>query len=302
MSEKTYIPDDNEVVGGGTGKSWRFSKGKIVSGREKDGTLVDRPHIRGTLLRVGIHEGVTNDQYAKPYKQVEADIETRDGVIYVKAGLLDGETFELRPSRSSIDFAWGLMQLVEGDVFQITTAKGEDWEDDKGRNREGSTYVNFAKLIPTQKDDKTIYKEERLYRPKVDKDAPKVPMVDQWGALEPQVQSHPLFADRPASHSDDDDGNATTHLSALVKECAAKAWPSPEQAPGEWLAIVAALLGQQPKSSIAQVSDDEWGQIRLGFQARTEKFAAEGKSETVPALLQPAVERLKPVVAAGVLD
>lgn len=289
QEETTYIPDESEVTASASRSSWRCANGKICKGSEDDGTLVTREKLVGRLRRIGIHDAVySREGKDRRVYQLEADIETRAGMERIKASLCDLRGND-QPSGVAIGLAWGLLQIAKDEVLVITATQGT-------KKNEFGSYSTFVNTF-TLPDGKTTAVEVPR-RPRSDD-----PMEETLEKLLAEIRTHPAFADRPAHETDDDDGNATTHLSALVKECAAKAWPSPEQAPGEWLAIVAALLGQQPKSSIAQVSDDEWGQIRLGFQARTEKFAAEGKAETVPALLQPAVERLaKPVVAAGVLD
>ena len=265
---ETHIPGDDEVQAASGGKSWRFSDGKIVTGRAKENTLASRPHIRGRVLRIGIYEGKV-EEFDRPYKQLEADIETRDGVIYVKSGLLDGETFELRPSRSSLDFAWGLLQIDGGDIIQITTAQGEPWQDPQGRAREASTYVNVSKLIPTPEGDKVIYKEQRLIKPKANKDAPKVSMVDQWLGFEPQIKAHPLFAERSANHNDGEEKD--THLSLLCKECKEKGWPTPEEAPAEWLAYLQkGFKEEKPRASLQSWSEDDWGSVREALLGQKE--------------------------------
>ena len=286
-------PSEEEVVVASGGRSWRFSKGAIVTGRSDDGSLQERKRIVGNIVRVGIHEGRTNDQYAKPYKQVECDVQTSNGLIYVKAGLLDGETFELRPSQAALTFGWGLLQFPDPNkVAMITTSQGEAWTDDKGRPREASTYVNWA-IVGTDNVARPIY------RPKTDPKAPKTSSVEKWQALEDQLRKHPLFADRPAGHEDEDAG--ATHLSELCADCVELNWPTPEQAPAEWLAMVGAALGQPVQSTLNAVSDDDWGQIRLALKGAVESGSLKG----MPPTLVPAAQRLAkaaapaPVVTEG---
>ena len=121
------------VASGGT--SWRFSKGQIVTGREADGTLQTRPKIVGRILRVGIHKGKTNDQWEKPYEQLEADIETSKGIVYLKASLIDDE-FNFKVNRAAVDFAWGLTQVTDSDtIVVIQAAQGETWVAQDGPKR-----------------------------------------------------------------------------------------------------------------------------------------------------------------------
>ncbi|AIE83513.1 hypothetical protein [Fimbriimonas ginsengisoli] len=277
------LPNESDVKVASGGKAWRFSKGRIISGREEDGTLVERTSIIGRIQRVGIHEGVTTDQYKKPYRQVEADIETNDGVIHVHAGLLDNETFELRPTQAALTFGWILTQVKSSDeIVRITTAKGEPWTDDKGRAREASTYVNLA-LVGADMIARPVY------RPKTNPNAPKVSSVDKWRAIEAElrgdpiegVAAHPLWAERPAREDDGaSDASLPPSLQTLFAVCNKKGWPTPREAPEEWKKLFAAYF-QRGAGEIGEYSEDEWNDLALALNGK----------ENPPALIKPAVER-----------
>jgi len=287
---KPRIADDSEIKESG-GMTWRFSLGKIVRGRG-DGADVkwaeERKAITGQLRRVGIHRGESNDQYKKQYEQVECDIETAQGLVYVKAGLLSDEPpYELKVSRSVLDFAWGLTQFTSPDeTLRITAAQGEAWVNENGKTMSPSTYVNFARVSPEpDKDGK--YSVTPLIRPKADRNAPKVPMNDQWLELRKQIEAHPLFAERPNKRDDSDSG--PTHFSELCRECSEKGWPTPEEAAVEWLETLPKLLTGHigAIAALTDYSEDEWGEVRLALQERAKK------SSDMPKFLEPAKKRLQ---------
>jgi hypothetical protein len=231
----------------------------------------------GVITRVGIHKGVTKGEYAKPIHRVEADIETASGQVCVGQSLLDRDG-NIKISRSVLDFAWGLLQFTRSDdPLMIEAAQGEAWKDDKGNPMSPSTYVNFSRVDAESR-------AHPLYKPRRDPKAPKVAMNDQWTALEPQIRSHPLFAERPVrEHDDDDEGGApATHLQAFCQECAAKGWPTPQQAPDEWLTMYAAAFAHAKLASLADYTDEEHGQVREKLAEQTD----------MPKLLKPVAERM----------
>lgn len=271
--EEIYIPGDDEVtVETGGPKSYRFAKGQIVTGRSEDGNLVVREKIIGVVVRIGIHEGRTNDQYKKPYKQVEAEIRTRAGTVGLHVGLLD-ENYELRPTQAALTFGWCLTQVAQSGVFVFTAAAGEAWVTQDGKAREASTYANIAVI-----DDKNVAKA--IYRPKADRNAPKRSAIEKWAEIEAQLRAHPLFAARPAKEGKD---SGVSHLGELSKECETKGWPTPEQAPVEWLTGIAGFYQHQVRGSLADYNDDQWGELRLALQ----------DLKDLPAVLEPAAARLK---------
>ena len=232
MSSATeqYIPDPSQVKITGSGfASWRFSEGKIVKGRVADGSLESTPMLVGRIVRIGIHEGVTDDQYHKPYMQLEADMETASGPVSVHCGLLDEKDQTIRPSMAAIGLGWGLTQITGEDLVAITSAQGEPWTDDRGRAMSGSTYVNFARLDPT------TFVGTPIRKPKADRNAPRTTTREKWDELEPAIREHPLFGPRPARAANDDYGGkeaivtedepSQTGRQAYEKVVNSKGWP-----------------------------------------------------------------------------
>ena len=83
-----YIPDDTEVQTPINRRpTYRFSRGKICTGREEDGNLVEIPKIVGRLRRIGVHAGLTKATQI-PY-QYRLALETHRRTHYrLPAGLL----------------------------------------------------------------------------------------------------------------------------------------------------------------------------------------------------------------------
>lgn len=273
INHEYVIPEAEEVETVGGSSSYRFSKGRIVTGREEDGSLSILPKIVGIVTRVGVYEGTTNDQYKKPYRQLECDIMTARGEIFLKAGLLD-ENFQPKATQAALSFAWLLNQPVvrERKVIQITAAQGEAWTNEFGQAREASTYANLFEV----KDGKAY----PLYRPKADPAAPKVPSEQKMEVLLAELRDHPLWAPRPEGREHDADqggGGRLTHLSEFCRECGEKGWPAPDQAPEDWMAIMVASIKKPdnsgpkytwPITSLGAIEDDDWGVMRQALEGR----------------------------------
>ena len=271
---KPSIPSADAVTpAAGGGRAFRFSKGRIITGREKTDSLREVPRLVGVVTRIGIHEGRTQE-YNKLYMQLECDMMTAEGEIHVHVGLLDNETFELRPTVAALAYGWCLTQVQPDQVVMFTASLGEAWTDPQGRSREASTYVNLATV-----DANNL--AHPVYRPKADPTAPKRSNLEKWAQLREELESHPLYAPRPASRQDDHAG--PSHLSELCRECEQRGWPTPDQAPGEWLQIMARGYKHPVRLKLSDYSDDEWGEIRQ----------TAGKATQIPALLIPAKERLE---------
>lgn len=273
MSNQTteYIPDESEVTASSGRQSWRIANGKICKGSEDEGTLVTREKIVGRLRRVGIHEGeFTRDGKTKRVYQVEADIETAHGMERLKASLCDQKGKDA-PSGVAVGLLWGLLQIGKDELMIVIASQGSK----KNEFNSYPTFVNVFTLPAGAKQGVPIEKRKRI-------DGEDFADVQQ--GLIDQIRSHPAYAERPAHETDDEQGNATTHLSALCKECEAKGWPTPEQAPAEWLAMMAAAMGGNPKASIKEIPDDIWGETRLKLQDKP--------ANEPPKMLIPAIERL----------
>lgn len=264
------IPDARQVEATGLGGAWRFADGKIRRGRK--GSFEDYPpgKVVGYLRRVGIHSGKTTGDSPVPYSQVEADIETANGLEHFKSSLTDDNGI-IRSSSASNGFVWGLLQIGKDEEVMITCELA-DFETEKGGK---PTFVNVWK-------HKGDWKFDQLVRPKRDKNAPKQSQAEQWLSMESAWKSHPAYADRPAR--DDDGSGPITHLAELCQECASKGWPTPEQMPSVWLARLAEANGHAVKARLSDYEDDAWGAVRLALKGVTQ----------VPEFLRPHMKAPEP--------
>jgi len=274
----THIPGDDEVS---TPKrsGWRIAGGAICKGREVDHSYVTREKITGVMRRVGIHFGKRQD--GTPYGQAEVDIETNKGPERVKVDLTDLEGKE-KGSSASLSFLWGLLQCAKDELIVITAAKSKE----PNRFGKHATYANFYTLKPGSTIANPVAK-----RPRNDNEDLDTAVL----RMREELKSHPAYADRPVAESDDEDGTPNTHLSALCQLAAAHNWPTPEQAPADWLSFYA-MWRQTPndvKVSLSEISDDDWGQLMLSLVGRGEQ-GANGKPPTwaVPKPLEAAAARL----------
>lgn len=277
----TYIPAEDEVQASTSGVTWRFANGLICTGSEDKGTIQSRDKIVGRFRRVGIHDKTyTKTDGDRRVYQLECDIETASGITRVAASLcsIDGKD---QASGVACGLAWGLLQLAKDELMIFTAGKSKE----KNKYGSYSTFVNTFTLKPGAKQGVEVPR-----RGKSDDT-----LEETLEKLLAQIKMHPAYADRPVAESDAEDGTPNTHLSALCQLAAAHAWPTPEQAPADWLAFYAAWR-QTPgdvKVSLSEISDDDWGQLMLNLIARGEQ-GVNGKPATwaVPKPLEAAAARL----------
>lgn len=233
---------------------WRIASGQICRGREVDGTYETTPRLVGRLLRVGIHDGIT--QEGEAYQKVEADLLTSNGPVSVGVST-DSKT-------SSITFAGALAQVKPGALICVEAASA------KKPNRFGrhSTYANLSLVNPETLTKSPI---------KVARDE-SVSMDDRLETLLDEIREHPAFAPRPQRV--DDRENA--ERDAFDRECKARNWPDSFGAPVEHLALANASLGTK-HGSLDELTGDEWVRHLAGLKANV-------KPDAVPRLLKAAVE------------
>jgi hypothetical protein len=277
----TYIPGDEDIKVVETSSSWRFANGKIVRGQEIVEKAVtasgkeietetgnypeEKTSVLGILRRVWVYQG--SNKFGPVY-QLEADIETRDGMVHLKSKLLNSRR-ELAPSTSAINFAWCLLQFGKDSLMRIATVQGEARQLDDGTMGGAPTYVNAYAVVNGE--------AKPIYRPKRDPNAPRQTAIEVWTPLEEQLRAHPAWKEREIREEDEaPDGSALTHFRALCQECASKGWPTPEELPEAWLKLVAMFFEDpnkpkpgQPgyvapvvKTSLAGYNEDEWGVVR----------------------------------------
>lgn len=237
--------------------AWRVASGKILRGSDKDGSLEEREKIVGALRRVGIHFGAKKD--GTPFGQVEADIETTKGMERVKVDLTDLDGHE-KGSSASKSFLWGLLQIGKDENCMLTAAQSKE----PNKYGKHATYANWFTLKQNPQGGWDTVMVPKQPRTEEDLD-------DAVLRLRGELKSHPAYAERAAAESDDEAGNATTHLSALCKEMKERGWPTPEEKPGPWLTMVSKYFKlASPKAALSEHSDDEWGEVRQAMRDMTE--------------------------------
>jgi hypothetical protein len=263
-----YIPSDDEVATPSGGRDvWRFAEGKIITGREDDGTLRDRPKVLGRLRRIGIFFGTAKD--GTPYGQLETDIETAEGKTRVKAGITDKHG-KVKPSVSLLCFAEGLLEIAKDELFVVTAISGTK------KNAYGtySTFVNLFHL------DAATKRTTQVKRREFDKSKT---MEERWEELAAELKTHPSYADRPAGEHDEDEG--PTHFSELCREMKERGWPTPEEAPVDWMNLMAHAMDEKPRATLNDYTQDEWGEARLILK----------DCKALPGLLKPAYNRINKI-------
>lgn len=281
IDNQAAMPSRSDIQRESGGASWRFADGRICRGRES--ALETRPDIYGRLRRVGIHQGVVPDT-GRPYMQIEADIEDEDGqIVHCHSSLLD-DYGQVKSSVPANNLAWALLQFEPGELILLEAGRSAPYKNSLGKEIT-STYVNASRI---KVGEDGVVRATKLMPPRSEKNGPRRTTLDRWLDLEPHVRRHPAFAERPARREDSQEGApGATHLGVLGQECAAKGWPSPQQAPAEWLAMLGAAFGEPARASLASYDDDTWGQVRQMLAGQTE----------MPAALEPALARIQPAAA-----
>lgn len=258
------MPSRSEITRSEGSRSWRFANGKICRGREGD--LETRPDLYGRLRRVGIHSGTVRDT-GRPYMQIECDIEEEDGqLVHAHVGILDDDG-NVRSSVAANGLAWGLLQFAPGELMMIEAELSAPYTNPKGKTTQ-STYVNVLRV--TRGEDGKV-RAVKVLPPRADKNGPRRTTLDRWNELEPQIRAHPAYAERPSREEDDLSADPEdVHLRELGQDCARLGWPSPQQAPGEWLAMLGAAFGEAPRPTLQSYDDAAWGMVRQMLAGQTE--------------------------------
>lgn len=273
-----HIPSDDEVkVSSGAG-SWRFGNGKICKGRQEDNTLETKDSVTGLLTRVGFynHKLDTGKQILK----IECDLKLASGdTFHLGADLLD-DNFQFRPSMSALQFAHALTQLTEANpIIKITCSKGEDYTDEMGRQRKGSTYVNVFRVDAKNNTIKVEW-------PKKDKSAARESVKERWlgFGIDEKIKSHPLYKEREKRESNSATSTPSSPaFEAFCNMCRKIGWPTPEQAANEWLGVFAQVMKANPPATLGHISESEWDAATKGMKAKfdagiTPKAIAEAKA------------------------
>ena len=239
--DPTALPDADEVSTSRGVPSYRIANGALCQGSEKRGNLVTISKVLGALARISVHEGTGKDD-GQWYKHLEADFETKNGTVRIKAPLSNAGVE--KPGIAATSFAEGLLDLALGEVAIV--------EPDKSlkANRFGS-YTTFARVYHFD-----VKKAKTRNTARRDRD-PNQSLEDQWAALEAELKTHPAYKDRVYESPE-------THRSLLSAECKEKGWPTPEENPGGY-ALLARQCFSDPHLDLADLTDDDWGMIRQDF-------------------------------------
>lgn len=257
-----YIPSDEEVKTPTGAGAWRFGNGKICRGRQEDGTLITKDSVTGLLTRVGFYDHKLDT--GKQIFKIECDLKLASGeTFHLGADLLD-DNFQFRPSMSALQFAHALGELTgQNEIIKITCSKGEDYTDEMGRQRKGSTYVNVFRVDAKQNVIKVEW-------PKKDKSAARESVKERWlnMSIDTKIKAHPLYKEREKREVSSSSAVVESkNLELFCKDCSVKGWPTPNQAPTEWLVIVG-KIAQTTFGTLADVTDPMWAEIRKGFAER----------------------------------
>ena len=234
------LPDADEVETSRGVPSYRIANGALCQGSEKRNNLVKISKVLGRLLRLSVHEGTGKDDGIW-FKHLEADFETNKGTVRIKAPLSNAGVE--KPGIAATSFAEGLLDLALGEVAMV--------EPDQSTkpNRFGS-YTTFARVY--HYDVKTGKTRSTARR---DRDANQT-LEDQWADLEEELKTHPAYQDRKVT--------AETHRSLLTAECKAKGWPTPDENPEGYTALMRTAL-DDAFIDLPDVEDDVWGELREEF-------------------------------------
>lgn len=195
MNESTANQLPDSVPTGGN-RSWRPAKGKIVRGREEDGSLEERPALLGYLRRVTVHYDTLQD--GSRYGKLECELETNTGPEVFGANVLNPTNGKPTLS-SSVTLAQALLECAAGELVQVEVHQSTK------PNRFGtlSTYVRVTGVDPA-----TLRATARKARREDGEQGPQWD-GDYLDELLERLRSHPAYADRPAREpapsSDQDD-------------------------------------------------------------------------------------------------
>lgn len=225
LHEMQDIPDIIET----SAKGWRISDGKIQTGREADGTLETREAVVGYLKRIGIHEGTLDD--GSPYAKLEADFETKEGLVSVSTPLINATSG--KPTYSScISFADGLLDCAAGELIQLKVGQSAK----PNRYGKHSTYANLFHVKQTDGGKwsaTAVKKYPFIGEPPEYGDAMLNALVDA-------IRLHPAYADRPKRATAEEEVEA---WDAFVEALESAGWPTMQEAKAEYLAIASKAGG-----------------------------------------------------------
>ena len=130
--------------------------------------------------------------------------------------------------------------MVPNKVYTITSSQGPEWVDDRGKTRQGTSYVNLSAVAA---DGSTT----PIMRPKKPKDAPKETYTEQFEKLMVELDKHPLRKDREVKAQESSGGrDAVIPWDAYNEAAPNYGWPSVDQDTGEAFTSLANELDASP--------------------------------------------------------
>lgn len=212
--------------------NWRIAGGAICRGREEDGTLERRPQIVGSIRRIGVHEGETDD--GRAYSQLECELQTAKGLESVHTNLSS--------MTSSLTFAEGLLMTTRDQVVAIEARSASK------KNRYGS-YSTYANLFAVGADLKTT-----PLRPVRNDGDMEVRLKEALKALE----KHPNWGARPKRTTEDEEAEAYTPFDDFQSVVKQKGWPDPLGKAKDAYLGIARTIAKRTFASLSEVDDATW--------------------------------------------
>lgn len=252
------IPRPEEVKTTSGLTNWRIADGKIVKGREADGTLEPAPYgVLGQLVRVGVHHGVLDD--GRTYAKVECELKTADGVQSVGASLTS--------RMAAISLGEGLLAAKKGDLIKVEAHASAKLN----RYNKKTTYASVYRINP-----------ETLATVKISE--PVLPDYDDLDeaieAMERMLKEHDAYGERP-NRREEEERNANRSAFEQFKDDlkANNLWPDFDLARPGYLSLVEKLAGSKVKDPADPALESCWAQMR-------DQYAKSREKGTVPKALQ----------------
>ena len=233
------IPDNISGLGGSGRRFYNIKEGKFICRGTDDVVIDETDQIIGRLERHGLEKGAYRT--GRAFYQLEIDIKTKTGPVTLRLDLLNPD-MEIKPSVAALNLARGLIaaRFEPGALIALQSWKSDPPKDKPHRRPSNhiSVYSVDAKGAAT-----------RITPPKDD---------DDWTDYEAALPLIPGFAPRPKRNF------GPTHYQGLCEDLAGRGWPTPEDNPKGWLALLGGF--GITVESVDHIQDDTWGEVRLELQ------------------------------------
>lgn len=235
----------------GGARAWRIADGKIVRGRGRGGEE-ELSIAYGKLVRVGVHEGETDD--GEHYKKVECDLETDDGIESIGCAIRDGNAANVAP----FQFAVGLLECAKGETIALKAERSKEPHERYGTY---TTFVNVGIVNPQTLKAKAVKPDKTRFPGDSCRD--KLPHVLK------ELEEHPAWAPRPARDGGGESFFSPPELQEFEATIAEKGWPKLGEAEGVYLSLCGKVAGGQAFDNPSDVPASVWAEMAKA--ARTAK-------------------------------